>query len=44
MPMQIIGSQVIHLTTDTLHIFHNIITPLHNNNLEISKNQTTFTL
>jgi hypothetical protein len=44
MPMQFIGHQVIHLTSDTLHIFHNIITPLHNNNLEILKNRTTFTL
>lgn len=44
MHLQIIGSQVIHLTTDTLRIFHNIITPLHNNNLEIQKRRTTFTL
>lgn len=44
MPLQMIGHVVIHLTTDALHIFHNIIAPLHNNNLEILKNRTTFTL
>ena len=43
MPLQFRGYQVIHLTTDTLHIFHNNISPLHNNNLEIQKNGTTFT-